>query len=237
MKIKLKEKVYTLSLAIILSAPAVAKMTNLEEGLDRWSKDGSGIVYCHGVPKGEVKDIEGIEYVSAGADKDFAAANYSTACTSNLTDMSHMKWPNKAKFNGHLDHWDTSNATSMRRMFYLAKMFNQPVSNFTTGKVKDMASMFERAESFNQPLSSFETKSLENVEGMFYAANSFNHPLPGFVSEKTKYMDEMLYGAADFDQDISDWCVPMIKEKPEMFDNMSGIWSSPEHQPVWGTCP
>jgi hypothetical protein len=57
-------------------------------------------------------------------------------------------------FNGSLSGWNTSKATSMNCMFFMAEKFNQPVN---VSNVTDMDGMFGRAYSFNQPLNRLES--------------------------------------------------------------------------------
>jgi surface protein len=50
-------------------------------------------------------------------------------------------------------------------------------------------------------------------------------------------MNVMFYGATDFNQDLSQWCVKEIGEKPTDFDKNSAFENKSEKQPQWGECP
>jgi len=54
------------------------------------------------------------------------------------------------------------------------------------------------------------------------------------VSSVTK-MEGMFYDAINFNQDLSSWCVSQITEEPTDFSAGSSL--TPEHLPVWGSCP
>ena len=71
--------------------------------------------------------------------------------------------------------WDTTKITTMERMFFQKKQFNELLL-WNTKNVKDMSYMFFNASSFNQPLE-FNTKNVVNMSYMFFNASSFNQPL------------------------------------------------------------
>ena len=77
--------------------------------------------------------------------------------TSQVTDFSLLfcarsDWSechgNAINFNEPLNDWDTSAATTMARMFYLASSFNQNLDNWDTSSVTTMAEMFVAAAAF-----------------------------------------------------------------------------------------
>ena len=54
------------------------------------------------------------------------------------------------------------------------------------------------------------------------------------------YVYKLFATCPNFDQDLSDWCVPLIKD-PELYEDCffecPNMENNPEKQPVWGTCP
>ena len=190
---------------------------SLTLGPDKWYMDNRGVVFCLGAPKGETKTLKGITYISAGTDILFAATKYGSACTSNVVNMSSVRWPNKSAFNGNLSHWDTSKVTNMTSMFNSASAFNQSLSNFDTSKVTSMNSMFLGARAFNQPLSNFDTSKVTNMEYMFNSASAFNQSLSNFDTSKVTSMSFMFYSASAFNQSLSNFDTSKLINMNSMF--------------------
>ena len=64
----------------------------------------------------------------------------------------------------------------------------------------------------------------------------------GALTDTTKLTAarSMFSYCTDFDQDLSGWCVPLIKDEDQykdMFNECPNMENSPEKHPVWGTCP
>ncbi len=68
-------------------------------------------------------------------------------------------------FNNNID---TSDATSMSRMFFNAKSFNQDILNWDTSNVTDMSGMFDNAWDFNQDISKWDTSKVTDMSEMFF---------------------------------------------------------------------
>ena len=51
---------------------------------------------------------------------------------------------------GHISNWDTSEVTSMEKLFLEAETFNEPLNNWDVSNVKNMNLMFFKASMFNQ---------------------------------------------------------------------------------------
>ncbi|SUA63211.1 bacterial surface protein 26-residue repeat [Oligella urethralis] len=56
-------------------------------------------------------------------------------------------------------------------------------------------------------------------------------------TSKVTNMDYAFNENSTFNQDLSEWCVPLIKTKPSFFAERSPLENSPEKHPKWGTCP
>ena len=129
---------------------------------------------------------------------------------------------------------DTSNLTSMFRMFAGCRLLNEPLDHFDTSNVTSMKDMFGSNFQFNQPLTNFDTSKVTDMAEMFLGAVNFNKPLDHFNTSLVTVMDSMFEAAIQFDQDISNWCVQLIPSKPNNFDESSLISQTPSKQPNWG---
>ena len=56
--------------------------------------------------------------------------------------------------------WDTSNVTTMKGMFCMAKYFNHPIECWDVSKVGDMSRMFSEASAFDQPLEGWDVSNV-----------------------------------------------------------------------------
>lgn len=99
--------------------------------------------------------------------------------------MSSLFYRN-TDFNQPIGNWDTSNVTSMYRMFAGAlesgnrittTIFNQDISHWDTSNVRSMGQMFFLATAFNKDIGNWNTSKVINMAYMFYGATSFNQPL------------------------------------------------------------
>jgi len=72
-------------------------------------------------------------------------------------------------FNEDISSWDTSSATTMRRMFYEAYQFNQDISNWDVSNVagNGFEWMFFDAVTFNIDLSNWDISSATDMDYMF----------------------------------------------------------------------
>ncbi len=87
--------------------------------------------------------------------------------TSLITDMSWLFCDSiRMNFDG-LETWDTSNVTTMERMFHRAKYFNHPIGNWDVSSVTNMECIFCGCSNFNQPLGDWDVSSVTNMESMF----------------------------------------------------------------------
>jgi hypothetical protein len=51
-------------------------------------------------------------------------------------------------------------------------------------------------------------------------------------------MSWMFFYASAFNQNLSGWCVELIDDEPDYFDDYATSWTEPSWRPHWGlTCP
>ena len=191
----MKNKILLLSL--VLSAPVLAdyKITFQNPSLqlkpfessvpEDWeppvgvmSLNPNGTVHCLDVPSNaSVADrtLGGTVYEVVRT-KAVAKAYAATACTSNMTDMSFMSFG--TAFNDNISHWDVSNVTSMRYMFYEASAFDEPIGDWDVGNVTNMSYMF-RDSAFNQNLSDWCVNNITSKPTDFdYQTSLWTEPRP-----------------------------------------------------------
>lgn len=175
--------------------------------------------------------------------------------TSNVDSFERLFAEAKA-FNQQIGGWITSNVTVMTRVFLTARAFNQPLEAWDMRKVRTADLMFQGANTFNQPLNGWVFEVCTNFRAMFFGASEFNHPvsdwnmLPAtevshmfgntlkfnqplpWRTRNVSMAGGMFSGAEKFNQDLSLWCVHLIKSKPLNFDVGATAWTLP--RPRWG---
>lgn len=127
-----------------------------------------------------------------------------------LSEVTNISWMfNGAKSlvgNEKFADWDTSNVTTMSRMFLSAEKFNQPIGNWDTSKVIDMSLMFYQAKNFNNgkpageggaPLN-WTTSSVTTINNMFNGAVSFNQNVDSFDISKVNNLSNVFASAIVF---------------------------------------
>ena len=134
----------------------------------------------------------------------------------NVTDGSEL-FKDRTTFNEAVGGWDTSQMTTMLRMFHDASSFDQQL-DFNTSSVTSMEKMFDSAARFNQPLN-LDTSSVTNMRKMFDEAKIFNQPL-NFNTSSVTTMKEMLKGAKRFNQSL-DFDTSSVNTMEEMFQDAS----------------
>ena len=97
--------------------------------------------------------------------------------TSNMTSMSRMFYNSKSLTNIDVSGFDTSKVVNMNSMFRgCSSLINLDLSNFNTSKVTDMYCMFyELNKLVNINLSSFNTINVTNMGHMFDNASSLSN--------------------------------------------------------------
>lgn len=119
--------------------------------------------------------------------------------TSQITSMARL-FENKIKFNEDISHWDTSNVLDMNSMFFFALSFNQDLSKWDTSRVVNMSKMFHTAKSFNSNISPWNTRQVTDMNLMFFDTYNFNQDLSSWDISNVDNMDEMFEKARNFDQ-------------------------------------
>lgn len=98
----------------------------------------------------------------------------------------------------------------------------------------DLTNMFINAVNLTS-LPSVIPSGKTNMLSMLRGALLINSDISAWDVSDVTNMARMLYQTSSFDQDLSGWCVQHIASEPIYFALGSAL--SPEHYPVWGTCP
>ena len=152
-----------------------------------------------------------------GLDSAFACATSLTSLPSSLPSTVtslYDTFEGANHFNQDISGWDTSNVTSMNRMFAAEfwdfdcgdngpMAFNQNIGSWNTANVTDMAEMFGGNSTFNQPIGAWNTANVTGMGSMFYLATSFNQPLGGWNTSNVIDMGNMFFGASAFNQNLA----------------------------------
>jgi len=130
----------------------------------------------------------------------------------------------------HLNDWDVSTITNMRRMFLECDLFNMSINAWNVSRVKDMSSMFYGARDFNQPLNLWDVSSVIDMGAMFASTDKFNQPLEHWNVSSVTDMHSLFYRASAFDQPLGTWDVSNVTDmhsmfaRARMFDQSLGTW-------------
>lgn len=131
------------------------------------------------------------------------------ADTSNLTTMKKMFYNCYNMKTADLSGWNTSKVTSMEQMFrYCTKLTSVDVTNFNTSKVTDMSYMFSRCNSLTSlDLSNFDTSNVTTMMDMFsFCINLISLDLSGWDISKVSDMDYMFSDCYNLASlDLSGW--------------------------------
>jgi len=152
--------------------------------------------------------------------------------TSNVTNMRALfyEFISYEQIEG-LQFWDTSSVENMGGMFYGLASFNSNISNWNTSNTVDMDFMFFGAESFNQDIGGWDTSSVSDMSRMFQGANSFNQDINSWDTSNVTSMQGML-AARSFNKYIGDWDVSSVENMANMF---SGAESFNQDINSWDT--
>ena len=109
------------------------------------------------------EDSSGIYYWYSEAEKYCTDVNCNEMFNGNY--LNNMTYVDFSKF-------DTSNATSMKQMFYCTCITNLDLTSFDTSNVTTFEQMFRNAESTSIDISSFKGNKVQSMKQMFYDASA-----------------------------------------------------------------
>ena len=152
--------------------------------------------------------------------------------TSLITDMSWLFCDSKrTNFDG-LETWDTSNVTTMERLFHRVKHFNHPIGNWNVSSVTNMECIFCGCSDFNQPLEDWDVSSVTNMESMFGTCSKFNQPLNDWDISNVRNISCMFCEAESFNQPLNKWDTSEVREMAwtfagcTKFNQNIGAWNT-----------
>ena len=129
----------------------------------------------------------------------------------------------------YLSRLDTSNSTSMYRMFYNCNnLTSLNVSNFNTSNVTDMTYMFYGCNNLTSlNVSNFDTGNVTNTQSMFYnCKNLTSLDLSNFDTSKVTNMDSMFNGCNNLlSLDLSNFDTSNVTNMQSMFGGCNKLTS------------
>ena len=140
--------------------------------------------------------------------------------TSEVTSMEKLFYE-KSDFNEDISNWKTENVTNMNHMFLGCGNFNQPIGNWNTQKVTTMVGMFTDCDNFNQPLNTWKlnTDNMINMHSLFSGCSIFNQPLDQWNTENVTIMTAVFDGCEVFNQPLNSWNTSKVIDMAFMFYN------------------
>lgn len=129
-----------------------------------------------------------------------------------------------------LENLDTSNSTSMYRMFNgCGRLTGLDLSNFDTSKVKDMESIFKGCSSLTSlDLSNFDTSKVTDMESMFDGCSGLaSLDLSGFNTSNVTKMVKMFHGCSGLSTLTlgGDFTASKVESMKEMFSGCESFMS------------
>ncbi len=130
--------------------------------------------------------------------------------TSNFTAISSM-FRECYAFNQPLTNWViTDGVGSLASFLRNARSFNHSINHFDTSNVTSLNRAFMGTRLFNQTMEDLDFSSVINMDYAFYASR-YNHPLPAMSSALTSALEtfskENGSQSYSFDQSLADWDV------------------------------
>ena len=142
--------------------------------------------------------------------------------TSNMTSMSKMFYKNTNLTNIDLSGFDTTKVVNMSGMFWGCNNLKSiDVSNFNTKKVTTMVYMFRECNSLEKlNLSNFDTSNVTRMDSMFlYDGSLTNIDLSNFNTSKVTNMGDMFEGCGQLTElDLSSFDTSNVKIMYYMFN-------------------
>ncbi len=156
-----------------------------------------------------IESFGGVEFIDNI--NTFAYIQKNVTFPANTTDTPYIKGSvqkffYRAKlFDQPLNHWNTTEVTSMSEMFYDAEAFNQDLNSWNVSSVTDMIRLFQNAKAFNGNISSWDVSKITSSLGMFWGAESFNQDISNWDVSSVTIMAHMFRDAVSFNQDLNNW--------------------------------
>jgi len=177
-------------------------------------------IQCDNYAPGEIFYLDGVLYTVADESMIDSlltiGQNFSTVCTSKMTDLNGMFAENDT-FNDDIGMWDVSNVTDMNGLFQNASAFNQDIGNWDVSSVTNMNSMFYGAASFNQDIGDWDVSGVTNMRSMFFGCHDFNQDISDWDVSSVINFAWMFANAREFNQDIGSWDVSNANSLNAMF--------------------
>ena len=141
--------------------------------------------------------------------------------TSNMTSMSRMFYNSKSLTNIDTSGFDTSKVVDMKFMFGgCNNLKNLDLSNFNTSSVKTMFYMFSDCNSITTlDLSNFDTSNVTNMNAMFHGCYSLTSiDLSSFNTSKVTDMESMFFSCRLLENlDLSNFSTSKVTNMRNMF--------------------
>lgn len=113
---------------------------------------------------------------------------------------------------GNISHWDVTAITTLYRLFYFKRQFNDDISSWDVSSVTDMRETFSFASSFNSDISEWNTHRVVSLGDTFASALSFNQNISGWNTTAVVNMWDTFLYASSFTHDISSWDVAGVQD-------------------------
>jgi len=141
--------------------------------------------------------------------------------TSNVTSVERM-FADATSFDQDLNGWNVSSVTSFQSMFNGATAFSPGLPDWDTSSATSFGSMF-RSSTYNGDIAAWDTSSVESMYGMFYDNGTFNRDISGWDVSQVQSFGRMFRNASSFSQDISGWDVSSATNMLSMFNSASSF--------------
>ena len=147
--------------------------------------------------------------------------------TSNMTSMSRMFYKSKSLKNINVSGFDTSKVVSMYGMFYgCSNLVDIDLSSFNTSKVTNMGSLFNSCSNLTSiNITNFDTSNVTEMSGMFrYCSSLTNLDLSNFSTGSVIYMNYAFQGCTLLKKlDLSSFDTSNVTNMMWMFDGCSSL--------------
>ena len=153
--------------------------------------------------------------------------NLSGLDTSNMTSMSRMFYNSTSLKNIDLTGFDTSKVTTMYGMFWECNNLEKiNLSNFDTSNVTNLNQMFQNCTSITSlDLSSFYTPKLKHANNLFNNCSSLNElKLDNFDTSNVADMSQMFYKCSNLTKlDLSNLNTEQVTKMRQMFFDCTSL--------------